>query len=115
MTIAPQVLGGLFVERVVCVWLQEEILETDHDRVEVQDGLPVLAENVQADIALEIDIWMIDLGNTLDLWGLVRIVAVNGKAKLERSAFVHALIGGNSEEEVEEIICIWPIHLHRPW
>ena len=49
------------VERIIRVWFQEEILEAHHDRSEVEYWLPVLSEDVQADVALEIDIGMIDL------------------------------------------------------
>ena len=50
-----------FVQRIVCVWLQEEVLQADHDRVEVQNWLPVLTEDVQANVALQINVWMINL------------------------------------------------------
>ena len=50
-----------FVERVVCVRLEEEILEADHYGVEVEDGLPVLSEDVKADVPFEVDVWVVDL------------------------------------------------------
>lgn len=36
------------VQRVIGVWLEEEVLQADHDRGEVEYWLPVLAENVPA-------------------------------------------------------------------
>lgn len=50
-----------FVERVVGIWLEEEVLETHHDGVEVEDGLPVLAEDVEAHVALEVEVGVVDL------------------------------------------------------
>lgn len=40
------------VERVVCVGLEEEVLEAHHDAVEVEHGLPVFAQDVEAYVAL---------------------------------------------------------------
>jgi len=40
-----------FVQRIICVGFEEEILDSDHDCVEVENGLPVLAKNVETDIA----------------------------------------------------------------
>lgn len=50
-----------FVQGIICVWLQEEILQTDHHGVEVKDRFPILAEDVQANIALQVHVWVIDL------------------------------------------------------
>jgi hypothetical protein len=44
--------GGLVVERVVRVGLIEEINEPVDHGVDVEHGLPVLAQDVQADVAL---------------------------------------------------------------
>lgn len=96
------------IERVVCVRLEEEVLQSHHDRVEVQHWLPVLAKDVQAHVALEVDIWMVDLcdslrqyalGNmhantyflrALDLWWLVWVIVVDHKGEDKRAALVHA-------------------------
>ena len=40
------------VQGVVGVRLQEEVLKADHDGVEVENGFPILSEDVQADISL---------------------------------------------------------------
>ena len=47
-----ELVGGLLVERVLGVGLQEQVLEAVDYGVYGQDRLPVLAENVQADVAL---------------------------------------------------------------
>jgi hypothetical protein len=41
-----------FVQRVVRVWLQEEVLQANHDRVQVEDGFPVFSKNVETDVPL---------------------------------------------------------------
>ena len=53
--------GRTFVQRVVGVRLKEEVLEADHDGVEVQDGLPVFAEDVEADVPFEVEVGVVDL------------------------------------------------------
>jgi hypothetical protein len=54
--------GPTFVQGVVCVRLQEQVLETDHDGVQVEYRLPVLPQDVQAHISLQVNVRMIDLG-----------------------------------------------------
>jgi hypothetical protein len=49
-------LRGVLVEWVVWVRLVEEVDETVDDRVDVQYGLPVLAEDVQTNVPLEVDV-----------------------------------------------------------
>lgn len=60
-SVLPEFICRFLVQRVSRVGLQEEVLEPDHDRVEVQDGLPVFAEDVEADVAFEVDVGMVDL------------------------------------------------------
>lgn len=100
-----------FVQWIVRIWLKEQILQADHDRVEVEDGLPVLSENVQAHISLEVDIRVVylhikhmnqhgklveiarnaaHLRNALDLWRLMRVVGIDVEGKVECAALVHA-------------------------
>ncbi len=47
-----QLVRGLLVQRVLRVGLEEEVLQAVDDRVDCQHGLPVLAEDVQAHVAI---------------------------------------------------------------
>ena len=96
------------VERVVGVGLEEEVLQADHDGVEVEHGLPVLAQDVEAHVALEINVGMVDLAQAasapperetsgrahllqaLDLRRVVRVVVVDDKGEVEGAGLVHA-------------------------
>ena len=49
------------VQGVVRVWVVEEIDQAVDDGVDVEDGLPVLAQNVEADVALRVDVRVVDL------------------------------------------------------
>ncbi len=55
------------VQRIIRVGLKEEILQADHDRVEVEHGLPVFSQNVQTDISLQVDIRMVNLENEISI------------------------------------------------
>jgi hypothetical protein len=44
----------------------EDENETKSDGLEVEHGVPVLAENVQTDISLQVDVWVVDF--RLALW-----------------------------------------------
>lgn len=52
------------VQRIVRIGFEEEVLQADHYRVEVEYGLPVFSKNVQADISLQVDIRVVDLEST---------------------------------------------------
>lgn len=49
------------VQRVIGVWLQEQVLQADHNGVEIEDRFPVFSEDVQANIAFQVDVRVIDL------------------------------------------------------
>jgi hypothetical protein len=49
------------VERVIGVRFEEQVLQSDHDGVEVENGFPVFAKDVQAHVALEVEVRVVDL------------------------------------------------------
>jgi hypothetical protein len=49
------------VQRIIGVGLEEEVLKSDHDGVQVEDGLPVFTQDVEADVALEVEVGVVDL------------------------------------------------------
>jgi hypothetical protein len=48
-------------------------LHAYYDSVQIQDGLPVLPENVETDVAFEIDVGVVDLLCALYFWGVVGV------------------------------------------
>jgi hypothetical protein len=50
-----------FIQRVVRVGLVEQVDETVDDRVDIQHGFPILAQDVQTDVAVEVDVRVVDL------------------------------------------------------
>jgi hypothetical protein len=102
--VGHEVVGGLLVERIASIRLEEEELQTHNHRVEVEDGLPVLAQDIQADVAFEVDVWVVDLLFALYFRRLVREVLADGEGEVELTAFVEALVGRDGEGEVEDVV-----------
>lgn len=98
--------GRLFVERIFGVGFQEQVLQSIHYRVDRQHGLPVLAQNVQANVALQVDVGMVHFRLALDLRRLMRIVGADLKTELELATAIIALVGTDEQLEVEQVIGI---------
>lgn len=98
-----------FVQRIICIWFQEQVLKSCHDGIEVQYRLPVFSKDVEADIAVEVEIRMVNLRTgcsasstysiyqsgahhlcTLDFWRLMGIVVVDFEREVVRAILVHA-------------------------
>ena len=91
-------------------------MQSNHDRIQVEHGLPVFSEDVQTNVALEVNIWMVDLNRkfvrvcvlsrcydtylwyALDLWRVVWIVCVDCKRESESATPVHAFEGNQFNE-----------------
>ena len=84
-------------------------LQSNDDCVQVQHWLPVLAQDVQTDVALKVDVWVVDLLSALDLRWLVWVVYVDGECEVEASPLVHAFIWLDGEIEVEYVVWIWEL------
>ena len=67
-------------------------LQADNHGIQIQYWLPILSQDVQTDIALQIDIRMVNLLGAFDLWRVVWEILVDGEAEVEPSALVHSLV-----------------------
>ena len=85
------------VQGIVRIWFEEEVLQSNHHRIQVEHRFPVFSKDVQTNVALEVDIWMINLMRNcvkvcvfsrrqdsylwyaFDLWRVVWIVCVDCK------------------------------------
>lgn len=104
IAIAHEVVGRILVEGITGVGLEEEELQTNDHGVEVEDRLPVFSQNVQTDVAFEIDVGMVDLLFALDFWWFVGEVLRDDEGEVEDAALVESFIGCESEGEVEDIV-----------
>lgn len=92
--------------------LPKTYLQPNDNRLQIQNRLPILPQDVQTDLALDIDIRMIDLLLAVDLGRLVGKRLRDRKPKLEDPALVHALIGLDVEEEVEDVVAVGEVGAH---
>ena len=97
------------VQRIIRIGLEEQVLQANHDGIEIQHRFPVFSEDIQTDISLQVNIWVIDLirkegsehahdtrrrlahlWDALDLWWFMGVAGIDSERKFERGAFVHA-------------------------
>lgn len=52
-----------FVQRIIWIRFQEKILQSDHDSIQIEHRLPVLAQDIETDISLQIKIRVVDLSD----------------------------------------------------
>jgi hypothetical protein len=71
--VVSEEIRGLSVEWVVWVWFVEQVDQTVDDGIDVKYGLPVLTQNVQTDVTLQIDIWVVDFRLACNFWRFMRI------------------------------------------
>jgi hypothetical protein len=136
LPIRPQILRSFFVQRIggirlkkeklcgeskgqsnkrhgTCSTMSQTHLHAHNNRIQVQNRLPVLPQNIQTDIPLQVNIRMINLLRALHFWRVMREVLVNTEIEMERATLVHALVGLDRKRKVEDIVRIREIHLHR--
>jgi len=83
---------GLLVQRIFRVGLQEKVLEPIDYGVDGENRFPVLSEDVQADVALQVDIGVVHLRLALHLRGLMRVGSSNLETECELTMSIKALI-----------------------
>lgn len=62
------------VQRVVGVWLKEEENQAHNDVADVEDGLPVSPEDIEANVAIHVDVGVVDGRVAVDRGRLVRVL-----------------------------------------
>ena len=82
------------------------------DRVDVEYRLPVLPQNVEADVALQIDVRVEDFGVAVDLGRLVRVHGRDGEREVVRRALPEARVRRHDDVEFGQIIGVGKL-FHR--
>jgi len=112
ITVASQILSSLLVQRIASIGLEEQELQTHNNSIQVQHRLPVLAQDVQAHVSLEVDVGVVDLLRALDLRRLVWEVLADVEGKVEGAVLVHALVGCDGQAEVQDVVGVWEGRCH---
>ena len=80
------------VKWVVRVGLQEEEDEAHDNITDVKYGLPVSPEDVEADVALSVDVRMVNGGVTVDNWSFVRILRRHSNSEVILSSTPYTVL-----------------------
>ena len=111
--VAHEIVRSVLVQRITRVRLQEQELQPHYDRVQVENWFPVFSKDIQAHVALKIDVRMVDLFFTFDFRWLVWEVLADCEGEIEDTAFVQAFVGCECECEVQDVVGIREVCLHR--
>lgn len=109
--VPPEQLGGLVVEGIVGVGLVEEVDEAVDDGIDVEDGLPVLPEDVEADLALEVDVGMVDARFAVDLGRRVGVVVGDLEREEVGGALPESSVWGDGDFEGGEVVRVGEVDL----
>ena len=75
------------IKWIVRIWLQEQENEAIKDRIYVEDGFPVLAQNVQTHISFEVNIGVVQRRVTLGFGGFMGVRWRHCKGEAVLAAF----------------------------
>ncbi len=112
-SVGLQLVGRLLVQRVVRVGFEEEVLQPVDDRIDREHRLPVLAQDIQTHIALQVDVRMIDAGDALHFGRLVRVARTDLEGEDEPTTAVVAFVGRNDQAEVQKVIGVGEVSATR--
>lgn len=88
-------------------------LHPNNDCVQVQDWLPIFPEDVQTNIALQVNIGMINLLSAFDLWRVMREVLVYCEREYKAATLIHALVRFDRKCKIKDVVRIRKCGLHR--
>jgi hypothetical protein len=109
--VPPEQLGRFVVEGIVGVWLVEEVDEAVDYSVDVEDGLPVLPKDVEADLALEVNVRMVNARFAVDLGRGVGVVVGDLEGEEVGGALPKAGVGGDGDVEGGEVVRVGEVDL----
>lgn len=72
--------------------MSKSYLQPYDNRVEIENWLPILPQDIQTYVSLEIDVRMIYLLRALDFRRIVREILVDFEVEGKKTGFVHALV-----------------------
>jgi len=113
LAVGLKLLRSFLIKWIVRVGFQEEVLQPVDNGVDGQDGLPVLAEDVEAHVPLQVDVWVVNLGLAFYFWRFVRILFSNLEAECELAVSIEALVRINLELELEQVVGVGEVRLAR--
>ena len=92
------------VEWIVGVGLVKEVDEAIDDGVDVEDGLPVLPEDIEADLTLEVDVGVVDARFAVDLGRGVGVMVGDLESEEVGGTLPEAGVGSDGDVEGGEVV-----------
>ena len=104
LLIGLPVVGNTLVEWVINVWCRHQGLDGEEHSLDLEGWGPLVLEDVKADTAELVDIWVVDLGSEENLWCDHWVLLWQVKLELEHAALIWAVSwAGHGDEEVSAI------------
>lgn len=102
------VVSDLLIQGVVQVWERHQGLDREENRPDLESGRPLVLQDVQADSAELVDVWVVDLGSEENLWWHHWVLLWQEELAVEETAFVWGL-GWTSDLDVEVsvVLFVW--------
>mmetsp|Transcript_35002 Transcript_35002/g.88806 ORF Transcript_35002/g.88806 Transcript_35002/m.88806 type:complete len:230 (+) Transcript_35002:223-912(+) len=94
----------LLIERVVCVGLEHQELQAHDHALYCEHGLPVLAQDVEADVPLHVDVRVEDRRLALHLRRVVRVGLRHLEVEHEHAPLIHAIVRRHGDLEVHQVL-----------
>jgi len=109
-------LGYVGCQWIVWIWSAEKGLNREKNGSDLKSWGPVALENIQADTAELVNIWMVYLGKESDLWWCHRIVVWQKQFEIEYASFIWRLCRAmNLDIEISQIIIVRHCADTRNW
>ena len=89
--------AGLGVGRTGGVGIAQQALDAGEDGRDVVDGTPLVLQDVEADLAVVVDVGVEHLGEEADVGGLVGVVLGEFQDELERPALPRGVVGAEDD------------------
>lgn len=110
MLVVPQQIRRLLVQGIVRIGITEQKRKPVYHRVDIQHRFPVLPQDIDTDVPLEIDVGVVDFGVAYDLGGFVGVVGGHGEGEAVAGASPVPFVGGDEYVEGGEVVGVGEVY-----
>lgn len=105
--------SSLLVERVSGIRFEHEVEKSVNNGGNREDGFPVFAEDVEANVAVKVDVGMVDRRFAFNFGRIVGIEWFDEECEFESGIFPEPFIGANVYVKVHDIVGIREVDFAR--
>jgi hypothetical protein len=107
LVLLPEV-SDLLIQWVFEIGGRQKGLDGEQHRSDLKRWGPLVLDDVQADSAQLVDIWVVDLGDEKHLWWHHWVLVWQEEFAVEKTSLVRSLSwAGNLDVEMSEVLVIW--------